>query len=118
MGYKEYDLVSVNDTELQPTKEQGLGLFANSDRVRNVKLSEFSWLGTLRSEKLYVLIVTKGNTASRIHRPAYNDYIGIKKFDKNGKGHWQHRAFHGSTLAVYNQTVESIPLVREKVERI
>ncbi|MFL9777594.1 NAD-glutamate dehydrogenase [Vibrio cyclitrophicus] len=119
MGYKEYDLVSVNgDTELQPTKEQGLGLFANSDRVRNVKLSEFSDSARLEAKKPYVLIVTKGNTASRIHRPAYNDYIGIKKFDKNGKVIGEHRFTGLYTSAVYNQTVESIPLVREKVERI
>ena len=119
MGYKEYDLVSVNgDTELQPTKEQGLGLFSNSDRVRNVKLSEFSDSARLEAKKPYVLIVTKGNTASRIHRPAYNDYIGIKKFDKNGKVIGEHRFTGLYTSAVYNQTVESIPLVREKVERI
>ncbi|MGB1279892.1 MAG: NAD-glutamate dehydrogenase, partial [Vibrio cyclitrophicus] len=62
--------------------------------------------------------VTKGNTASRIHRPAYNDYIGIKKFDKNGKVIGEHRFTGLYTSAVYNQTVESIPLVREKVERI
>ncbi|MEZ9722135.1 NAD-glutamate dehydrogenase [Vibrio splendidus] len=119
MGYKEYDLVSVNgDTELQPTNEQGLGLFANSDRVRNVKLSEFSDSARLEAKKPYVLIVTKGNTASRIHRPAYNDYIGIKKFDKNGKVIGEHRFTGLYTSAVYNQTVETIPLVREKVERI
>ena len=64
------------------------------------------------------LIVTKGNTASRIHRPAYNDYIGIKKFDKNGKVIGEHRFTGLYTSAVYNQTVETIPLVREKVERI
>ncbi|MEZ8580290.1 NAD-glutamate dehydrogenase [Vibrio splendidus] len=119
MGYKEYDLVSVNgDTELQPTEEQGLGLFANSDRARNVKLSEFSDSARLEAKKPYVLIVTKGNTASRIHRPAYNDYIGIKKFDKNGKVIGEHRFTGLYTSAVYNQTVETIPLVREKVERI
>ncbi|KZX67612.1 NAD-glutamate dehydrogenase [Vibrio sp. HI00D65] len=119
MGYKEYDLVSVNgDTELQPTKEQGLGLFANSDRVRNVKLSEFSDSARLEAKKPYVLIVTKGNTASRIHRPAYNDYIGIKKFDKSGKVIGEHRFTGLYTSAVYNQAVETIPLVREKVERI
>jgi glutamate dehydrogenase len=71
-----------------------------------------------KQKKPYVLIVTKGNTASRIHRPAYNDYIGIKKFDKNGKVIGEHRFSGLYTSAGYNQTVESIPLVREKVERI
>ncbi|KOO12138.1 hypothetical protein AKJ18_25505, partial [Vibrio xuii] len=39
MGYKEYDLVSVEgDTELRPTAGEGLGLFAEPSRVRTVKL--------------------------------------------------------------------------------
>ena len=42
MGYKEYDLVNVDgDTELRPTADKGLGLFANTERVRSVKLSDF-----------------------------------------------------------------------------
>ncbi|MDK9735783.1 NAD-glutamate dehydrogenase [Vibrio sp. D404a] len=119
MGYKEYDLVSVDgDTVLKPTEEQGLGLFANSNRVRDVKLSEFSDSARLEAKKPYVLILTKGNTASRIHRPAYTDYIGIKKFDENGKVVGEHRFTGLYTSAVYNHTVETIPLVREKVERI
>ncbi|MDN3697751.1 NAD-glutamate dehydrogenase [Vibrio cortegadensis] len=119
MGYKEYDLVSENgDTLLRPTKDKGLGLFANPDRVRSVKLSEFSDSARLEAKKPFLLILTKGNTASRIHRPAYTDYIGIKKFDENGKVTGEHRFTGLYTSAVYNQGVASIPLVREKVKRI
>lgn len=119
MGYKEYDLVSTDgDTELRPTKEQGLGLFANPDRVRSVKLSDFPDSARLEAKKPFLLIVTKGNVASRIHRPAYTDYIGIKKFDENGKVIGEHRFTGLYTSAVYNQSVASIPLIREKVERI
>ncbi|MHC6527233.1 NAD-glutamate dehydrogenase [Vibrio proteolyticus] len=119
MGYKEYDLVSVDGvTELRPTKEKGLGLFQDDSRVRSVKLTEFSDSARLEAKKPYLLIVTKGNKQSRIHRPAYTDYIGIKKFDKNGKVIGEHRFTGLYTSAVYNQSVESIPLIREKVERI
>ncbi|MDN3683287.1 NAD-glutamate dehydrogenase [Vibrio sinaloensis] len=59
--------------------------------------------------------MTKGNTPSRIHRPAYTDYIGIKKsLMKNGKVIGEHRFTGLYTSAVYNQSVESIPLIREK----
>ncbi len=119
MGYKEYDLVSVDgDTELRPTPDKGLGLFANRERVRTVKLSDFPDSARLEAKKPFLLIVTKGNRASRIHRPAYTDYIGIKKFDKNGKVIGEHRFTGLYTSAVYNQSVEGIPLIREKVERI
>ncbi len=119
MGYKEYDLVNVDgDTELRPTEDKGLGLFADDSRVRSVKLSDFSDSARLEAKKPYALIITKGNKASRIHRPAYTDYIGIKKFDENGKVIGEHRFTGLYTSAVYNQAVSSIPLIREKVDRI
>ncbi|NOI31584.1 NAD-glutamate dehydrogenase [Vibrio coralliilyticus] len=119
MGYKEYDLVNVDgDTELRPTADKGLGLFGNRNRVRSVKLSDFPDSARLEAKKPFLLIMTKGNTPSRIHRPAYTDYIGIKKFDKDGKVVGEHRFTGLYTSAVYNQSVESIPLIREKVERI
>ena len=119
MGYKEYDLINENgEMELKPTAEKGLGLFSNPKHVRRVKLSDFPDSARLEAEKPFLLIVTKGNTASRIHRPAYTDYIGIKKFDADGKVIGEHRFTGLYTSAVYNQSVASIPLVREKVERI
>lgn len=119
MGYKEYDLINTDgETELCPTKENGLGLFANPSRVRSVKLSKFPDSARLEAEKPFLLIVTKGNRPSRIHRPAYTDYIGIKKFDKDGKVIGEHRFTGLYTSAVYNQSVAGIPLIREKVERI
>ncbi|WGW01805.1 NAD-glutamate dehydrogenase [Vibrio sp. YMD68] len=119
MGYKEYDLVNVDgDKVLTPTKDIGLGLFSEAKRVRAVKLSDFTDSARLEAMKAFLLIVTKGNAQSRIHRPAYTDYIGIKKFDKNGKVIGEHRFTGLYTSAVYNQSVESIPLIREKVERI
>ncbi|WP_428772509.1 NAD-glutamate dehydrogenase [Vibrio sp.] len=119
MGYKEYDLVEVNgDAELRPTPEKGLGLFSVDSRVRSVKLSEFVDSARLEAKKPFLLIVTKGNTQSRIHRPAYTDYIGIKKFDENGKVVGEHRFTGLYTSAVYNQSVADIPLIREKVGRI
>ncbi|MCG3729012.1 NAD-glutamate dehydrogenase [Vibrio cincinnatiensis] len=119
MGYKEFDLVNIEgDIELRPTQELGLGLFSDRKRVRQVKLSQFSDAARVEAEKPFLLILTKGNKQSRIHRPAYTDYIGIKKFDENGKVVGEHRFTGLYTSAVYNQTVESIPLIREKVQRI
>jgi glutamate dehydrogenase len=119
LGYKEYDLVKEKDeTYLSPTNAPGLGLFSNQERVRKVNLANFTDLAREEAAKPFLLILTKGNGQSRIHRPAYNDYIGIKKFDKDGKVVGEHRFTGLYTSSVYNQTVGSIPLVREKVERI
>ncbi|USD66529.1 NAD-glutamate dehydrogenase [Vibrio sp. SCSIO 43136] len=119
MGYKEYDLVAVEgDHELKPTEDKGLGVFSVDNRIKSVKLSDLADSARLEAKKPYLLIVTKGNTASHIHRPAYTDYIGIKKIAKNGKVIGEHRFSGLYTSAVYNQSVSNIPLIREKVERI
>ncbi|CAH0526003.1 NAD-glutamate dehydrogenase [Vibrio hippocampi] len=119
MGYKEFDLVGKQDDFiLAPTDESGLGLFADKERVRAVKLTEFSDSARLEAQKPYLLILTKGNKASKIHRPAYTDYIGIKKFDSKGKVIGEHRFTGLYTSAVYNQSVATIPLIGDKVERI
>ena len=119
MGYKEFDLIEADgESILEPTKDQGLGLFSDTTHIRSIKLSEFPDPARLEAKKPYLLIVTKGNKQSRIHRPAYTDYIGIKKFDKNGKVIGEHRFTGLYTSAVYNQSVENIPLINEKVQRI
>ncbi|MBL4829261.1 MAG: NAD-glutamate dehydrogenase [Aliivibrio sp.] len=119
MGYKHFDLVAIEgDYELRPTAETGLGLFSVASRVRLLKLSELPESARFEAKKNELLILTKGNVKSRIHRPAYNDYIGIKQFDKNGKVIGEHRFTGLYTSSVYNQSISNIPLICNKVERI
>ncbi|WP_413284454.1 NAD-glutamate dehydrogenase [Vibrio sp. MA40-2] len=119
MGYKEYDLVENKEgLQLEPTAEKGLGLFAIKKRIRTVKLTQFAESAQAEATKPYLLILTKGHAPSRIHRPAYTDYIGIKKFDEKGNVVGEHRFTGLYTSAVYNQSVFNIPLIGQKVERI
>ncbi|PMH46498.1 NAD-glutamate dehydrogenase [Vibrio sp. 10N.286.49.B3] len=119
MGYKEYDLIHDHgEVTLTPTPDDGLGLFAKKKRVRSVRLDEFADSARLEAQKAFRLILTKGNTPSRIHRPAYTDYVGIKKFDEKGRVIGEHRFTGLYTSSVYNQGVASIPLIRDKVDRI
>ncbi|WP_089138175.1 NAD-glutamate dehydrogenase [Vibrio rumoiensis] len=119
MGYKEFDLnPTEGDFELVPSDSPALGLFTQPHRIRSHKLSDFIESARLEARKPELLILTKGSSASTIHRPAHTDYIGIKKFDKKGNVIGEHRFIGLYTSAVYNQSVESIPLIRDKVIRI
>lgn len=120
MGYKEYDLLPIDgDYELVPSSGEALGLLKQEQRVQSsVRLSTLSDLAKLEAKKPDLLMLTKGSHASTIHRPAYTDYVGIKKFDENGKVVGEHRFIGLYTSAVYNQSVENIPLIRDKVARI
>ncbi|OEF30194.1 NAD-glutamate dehydrogenase [Vibrio rumoiensis] len=119
MGYKEFDLKATEgDFELVPSESQPLGLFTQTQRVHTYKLSDLIESARLEARKPELLILTKGSSASTIHRPAHTDYVGIKKFDDKGNVIGEHRFIGLYTSAVYNQSVESIPLIRDKVTRI
>ncbi|MFT4585600.1 MAG: glutamate dehydrogenase, partial [Gammaproteobacteria bacterium] len=64
-----------------------------------------------------MLIITKANTRSTIHREGHLDYIGVKRFDATGTpiGEWRFLGLY--TSAAYNQNPRAIPLLRHKLAR-
>ncbi|KLV06880.1 MULTISPECIES: NAD-glutamate dehydrogenase [Photobacterium] len=119
MGYHNYDLVPIEgDYELRPTNEDGLGLLSKSSKVKTLRLSELPETARFEARKPDLLILTKGNVKSKIHRPAYTDYIGIKRFDKDGNVIGEHRFTGLYASTAYNQSIMSIPLISNKVNRI
>ncbi|MCC4796949.1 NAD-glutamate dehydrogenase [Enterovibrio norvegicus] len=120
MGYQFYELTAVEgDHILKPADEVGLGLAKKLDLPRpGIKLSDMPESARATALRKELLIINKGNGRSRVHRPAYVDYIGIKCFDKKGNVVGEHR-FHGLyASSAYNQATSSIPVLRNKVQRI
>ena len=64
------------------------------------------------------LIVTKATTKSIIHRPAYMDYVGVKKFNKHGEVIGEYRFLGLYTSAAYLVRVREIPLIRKKISKV
>jgi glutamate dehydrogenase len=66
-----------------------------------------------------LLIITKANSRSRVHRPVIMDRIGIKRYDKTGNGVLvaEDRFLGLFTSAAYSRSVREIPMVRLKVKR-
>lgn len=60
----------------------------------------------------------KSSQRSRVHRPAYYDYILIREFDAEGNVSIEHRFKGLYTSSVYYRPALDIPLVRDKVESI
>ena len=79
------------------------GLAAVSEEVRDF---------LIRPE---LLIVTKTKARSRVHRIVPMDYVGVKRYGKNGKVIGEMRFVGLFTATAYNRTVETIPLLRSKV---
>ncbi|KQS71997.1 NAD-glutamate dehydrogenase [Rhizobium sp. Leaf371] len=64
------------------------------------------------------LIVTKANTKAVVHRRAYMDYIGIKRFDAKGNVIGELRVVGLFTSTAYTRSASDIPLLRLKVRRV
>lgn len=65
-----------------------------------------------------LLSFAKAAAPSRVHRPAYPDYVSIRELDAEGRVVRECRFMGLYTSAVYGQSVHRIPYIRSKVAEI
>ncbi|MCZ2203571.1 NAD-glutamate dehydrogenase [Bartonella sp. A05] len=73
-------------------------------------------LSFMESDNL--LIVTKANSRSKIHRPTWLDYVGIKIFNKENHLCGELRIVGLFTSSAYTHSIFQIPFLKEKAENI
>ena len=64
------------------------------------------------------LVLTKANSRSTVHRPGYLDYVGVKRFDNEGRVIGEHRFLGLYTSTAYSTNPAGIPLLRRKVANV
>jgi len=119
LGVRNY--VLDEDTGLTAVFETGLGVM----RSRELKVLR-SWRGPLEFtpeiraflNEPKLLIVTKSAVRSRVHRRVHMDYIGVKRFDANGKLAGELRIVGLFTSTAYTRSTRSIPYLRHKVDAV
>ncbi len=62
--------------------------------------------------------MTKAAARSRVHRRVYLDYIGVKRFDRDGKLVGECVFCGLLTSTAYTRSVRAIPYLRRKVDRV
>jgi len=120
LGLREYAFKQTGGkAELWP---QGLelGLLTDADLriLRNPEKMETSEeiLSFMTSDDL--MLVTKARSRSAVHRNAFLDYIGLKRFDARGRLSGELRFVGLFTANAYHASVLHIPCLRPKVEAI
>ena len=63
-------------------------------------------------------IITKDNEKSRVHRPAYLDYIGIRTFSADGQVSGERRFLGLFASSAYSESVPRIPVLRQKAAEV
>ena len=64
------------------------------------------------------LVVAKSNLRSKVHRRAYMDYVGVKRYAEDGSAVGEVRFVGLFTLDAYEARADETPLVRRKVEHV
>jgi glutamate dehydrogenase len=120
LGVRDYELVTKNnETILQPLTKTGLGVLRSSlSKSSSRSISSLPPEAQELTMSNHVLVMLKTNTESTVHRRAYTDYIGVKRFDKNGKVIGERRIIGLYTSAAYNTNPKHIPFLRHKVASI
>ena len=60
----------------------------------------------------------KAGTISRVHRPAYPDYVSVRTYDEEGQATGECRIIGLYTSSVYQSDPTDIPIVSEKLEYV
>ncbi|MBA3068677.1 MAG: NAD-glutamate dehydrogenase [Hyphomonas sp.] len=64
------------------------------------------------------LIIAKSTLPSRVHRRVPCDYIGVKKYDADGRVIGEVRFLGLFTAEAYDETARSIPFMRRRVQKV
>jgi glutamate dehydrogenase len=65
-----------------------------------------------------LLIISKTNSISTVHRRARMDYIGVKRLDAGGRVIGERRFIGLFTSGAYSEKADRIPILRKKLDRI
>ncbi|MFH8516460.1 NAD-glutamate dehydrogenase [Streptomyces gelaticus] len=123
LGYREYELRDSDSLAAVPGT--GLGILRSDphhsvDEAHPVSPS-FDRLpadARAKARERKLLVLTKANSRSTVHRPSYLDYVGVKKFDADGNVIGERRFLGLFSSAAYTESVRRVPVIRRKVAEV
>jgi glutamate dehydrogenase len=118
LGYRDNVLRRRGRTlELLPVPGTGLGLLRRRrPHARESGVPAANIQQALRSSDL--LVITKANLRSTVHRPSYLDYIGVKRFDARGRPVGEARIIGLWNSAAYRADPRQVPWLRYKLKHV
>ena len=110
LGYREYTLVQgPSGPEFEPVPATGLGILRADQDVPGA-FGALPPSGTDRD----LMVITKDNYKSRVHRPAYLDYIGLRTFNAEGEIIGERRFLGLFSSSAYSESIARVPVLRQK----
>ena len=120
LGYRSYDLVREKGQDmLRSVPGTGLGILRQGQsKPASGSFAKLPPEARRLAREPHILVLTKANSHSTVHRPSYLDYIGVKRFDEQGEVVGERRFLGLYTSAAYNRNPRDIPVLRRKVTKV
>jgi glutamate dehydrogenase len=121
LGYRDYDLEqdAGGEPQLTAVPSSGLGILRQqSDERCPRRFDDLPPEVRERAPEPYLLNLTKANSRATVHRAAYLDYVGVKRFDEAGRVTGERRFLGLYTTTAYNASPREIPILRRKVDLV
>ena len=123
LGYRSYNFDRPGEDTGTVSLDPGSGLGvlqddSSSSFATPVALSELPAKTRELALSGPLLIISKTNAHSTVHRNARMDYIGIKKLDRDGAIAGEHRFLGLFTSQAYSEPAQEIPILRLKLQKI
>ena len=120
LGYREYEIRTEGGEDVLASVDgTGLGILRVKDeQPHSLSFSKLTPEVRRLAREKTLLNLTKANSRATVHRPAYLDYVGVKRFDESGEVRSERRFLGLFTHTVYSASPWEIPLLRRKVESV
>ena len=114
LGYREYDVVAgQSGVQFKVRPGTGLGILrADQDPPGTFHAAP------LPNVEPELMIITKDNQKSRVHRPAYLDYIAFRIFDSEQRVIGERRFLGLFSSSAYSESVSRVPVLRQKAAAV
>ncbi len=119
LGYREYDLVPVEDSVgLRAVPGTGLGILRH-DRPGTGSLTPLSPQVVARTQDpAERLVLAKANSRSTVYRANYLDYVSVKKLGPAGEVTGEFRFLGLYTHAAHTAPIVGVPVLRRKLAQV
>ncbi len=117
LGYREYRLERDGEDELlRALPGTGFGIL-RADQDMSASFGKLPAMVKAKAREKTLLVLAKANSRATVHRPAYLDYVGVKKFE-NGEVVGERRFLGLFSSAAYTESLSRIPLLGEKAAEV
>jgi len=118
LGFRDYTLRQTAEGEfIAPITGSGLGLL-RSDPPLGHDPDLLTPQASAKAHEPSILVLTKANTRSTVHRVTHLDYVGVKQYDETGEVVGERRFLGLYASTAYTESVMRVPLVAEKVHAV